>query len=192
MTMTLVSPIVEDMTVTQPPAPPQWAPGYPPPQPAPQRRMVVPVVVVGLIAVAALIVGIISLAGSSSDRPVAAPTSTPAVPTFTDAEHAAAKDRVCATFNSVAHSISVATTVPDGPEPIASNVNARAAIASGALALGRSVSPATPSDVTKAANTLVDAYSNYLLTAFAGSTPQNDSDYTAMVNATHTLRTMCG
>ncbi len=88
--------------------------------------MVVPVVVVGLIAVAALIVGIINLADGSSERPVATPTSTPAVPTFTAAEHAAAKERVCATFSSVVQSIKTATNVPEGsPEPIAASVNAR-------------------------------------------------------------------
>jgi len=191
--MTLVSPIVEDMTVTQPPAPPQWAPGYPPPQPAPQRRMVVPVVVVGLIAVAALIVGIISLAGSSSERPVAAATSTPAVPTFTPAEHAAAKDRVCTTFSSVVQSIKTATNVPEGsPEPIAASVNARAAIATGALALSRSVSDATPSDVAKAANSLADAYSAYLQNAFQGNTAQSGADHAAVNQATDALQTICG
>ena len=155
--------------------------------------MVVPVVVVGLIAVAALIVGIINLADGSSERPVATPTSTPAVPTFTAAEHAAAKERVCATFSSVVQSIKTATNVPEGsPEPIAASVNARAAITAGALALSRSVSGATPVDVAKAANSLADAYSVYLQNAFQGNTAQSASDHTAVNQATDALQTICG
>lgn len=193
MTTTLVSPIVDDMTVTQPPAPPQWAPGYPPPQPAPQRRMGAPVVVVGLIAVAALIVGIVSLVSGASDRTVATPTATSVAPTFTSAERAAAKDHVCTTFSSVMQSIKTATNVPEGsPEPIAASVNARTAIATGALALSRSVSDATPTDVAKAANALADAYSAYLQNAFQGNTAQSAADHAAVNRATDALQTICG
>ena len=79
-----------------------------------------------------------------------------------------------------------------GPEPAADTANARVALTSGALALRRSVSAATPSDVAKAANGLADAYTNYLLTAYAGDQEQNKSDYAAMMSATTVLRELCG
>lgn len=192
--MTLLDdrPTLGGMTVTQPPAPPHWAPGYAPPRPTPNRRMAVPVVIVGLIAVAALIVGIVGLTDRPSAQPAAVPTSAPAAPAFTDADRAAAKEKVCTTFSNVVQSIRTATNVADGPEPIATSVNARAAMATGALALTRSVSPATPPDVAKAANALADAYSNYLLTAFQGNSQQNDADHAAALNATDALRAVCG
>lgn len=195
MTMLKDRPTLGGMTVTQPPAPPHWAPGYtptPPQPPATNRRMVVPILIVGLVAVAALIVGIVGLTDRPSPQPVATqPSAAPVGPAFTDAERAAAKERVCSTFNSVVQSIRTATNAPNGPEPIATNVNARAAIATGALALGRSVSPATPPDVAKAANALVDAYSSYLLTAFQGDTSQNGSDHAAVLTATDALTAQC-
>lgn len=153
--------------------------------------MVVPTAIVGLIAVAALIVGIVSLATRPSVASVAPVRATPAAPTFTAAEHDSARKHVCATFSRVAASLSVATTAEDGPEPIATGVNARVGIASGAMILSRSLSPATPGDVAKAANDLVDAYSNYLLSAFGGEKSQNDADFNAMVSATHALRALC-
>lgn len=192
MTTTLARPTLDDMTVTQPPAPPQWAPPYVPPRPAPSRRTVMPTVIIGLIATAALILGIVSLATRPAASSIASPSSAPAAPTFTDADRAAARKQVCDTFARVAESISVATSAEDGPEPIATGVNARVSISTGALALSRSLSPATPSDVAKSANNLVDAYSNYLITAFSGEKSINEMDFNAMVNATHALRALCG
>ncbi|MCT7372639.1 hypothetical protein [Mycolicibacterium llatzerense] len=154
--------------------------------------MVVPVVIVGLIAVAALIVGIINLADISSERPVAAPiTTSVATPPEPSAQAASsAKARVCEVYVEVANSVKIATSAPNGTEPIAASVNARAALTAGALALSRSVTVATPPDVAKAANTLADAYSSYLLKAFQEKT-QTDADRSTVDDASHTLSVLC-
>jgi hypothetical protein len=103
----------------------------------------------------------------------------------------AAKERACTASLSVLRAVRTATTAPDQGEPIATAANARAAIATGALVLSRSTSGATPPDVAKAVNGLVDAYQTYLLSAFGGSTAQNDADHAAVVNATDAIHTVC-
>lgn len=192
MTTMMASPSIERMTVTQPPAPPQSAPPFWPPPPVRRRSSGVFTAIVGLIAVAALIVGIVSLATRPAATTVAVPSPAPAAPAFTNADRNTAKERVCKTFSSVSDGVSTATNASDGTEPIATAVNARAAVATGALALSRSLSAATPPDVTQAVNGLVDSYTTYLLSAFGGSATQNEADFKSMVNATHALRAMCG
>lgn len=192
MTSTLASPTLEGMTVTQPPAPPQSAPPYMLPPPAPSRRSVLPTAIVALIAVAALAVGIVSLATRPAAAPAAAPSPAPAAPSFTAADRAAAKEHACTTSLSVLEAVGTATNAPDQGEPIGTAANARAAIATGALVLSRSTTAATPPDVSKAVNGLVDAYQTYLLSAFGGSTAQNDADHAAVVKATDRIHAVCG
>jgi hypothetical protein len=197
VTMLQVGHTLDDMTATRPPisAPPQWTPSYGPParQGAGGRLATL---LVGLVALAALVVGIISLAQSGSSTPSAAsavpPTPiAPPAPAFSAGETAAAKEKVCTTFHQAADAVHVATSAPNGAEPIAASVNARAALVGGALALTRSVSDATPPDVANAANALADAYTNYVLVAYADGA-QGPSDQVPVQNASATLRGLCG
>lgn len=195
MTTMQVADTLDDMTTTRPPttAPPQWAPSYGPParQGAGGRLAIL---LVGLVALAALVVGIIGLAQApSSTQTVAVPPApeAPAAPTFSPAETASAKEKVCNTFEQAQGAVRVATNAPDGAEPMAASVNARAALVGAALSLTRSVSEATPPEVANAANALADAYVNYVLVAFAEGA-QGASDQIPVQNAASTLRGLCG
>lgn len=193
MTTMLDRSTLDAMTLA-PPGAPQWAPEYPqypPPRPESKRRVPVLTLLVGAVATAALVVGIVSLA----DRPAApAPSPAPAGPAYSAADQAAAKQHVCSTFADVVDAVRTATNAPsDVAEPIATSVNGRAALATGALAMSRSVTPATPPDVAEAATKLADTYSAYLLSAFtAGKAQQNDADHAAVLAASKTMRGVCG
>ncbi len=192
MTTMLDRSTLDAMTLA-PPGAPQWAPEYPqypPPRPESKRRVSVLTLLVGAVATAALVVGIVSLV----DRPAApAPSPAPVGPVYSAADQAAAKEHVCSTFADVVDAVRTATNAPsDVAEPIAASANGRAALATGALAMSRSVTPATPPDVAQAANKLADAYSAYLLTAFSGKGPQNDADHAAVLAASKTLHGICG
>ncbi len=188
MTILQDSLTLDGMTTTRPPALPQWAPGSGPSiRPASNRRLAVALTIVGLLAIAALVVGIIALAQTPASPPAqqAAPIS--AEHTYSAADQAAAKNRVCTAFTQVADSVRIATTAPDGSEPVAASANARAAIVGGALAITRSLSDATPKDVADAANALADGYMNYALALFSGQEGDKGSAGIAATN----LRQLC-
>lgn len=145
--------------------------------------------IVGLIAAAALIVGIINFAEQQSS-PHAEPGNQAPTNVANEASPSAAKNHICATFGQVAESVKTATSAPDGAEPIAASVNARAAITAGALALSRALSPAAPPAVSSAANRLLDAYEHYLLVAFQEK-PQSDADRGVVGDASAALRGAC-
>jgi hypothetical protein len=153
------------------------------------RTSNVAMVVAGFV-VGALVIGIIHLARPTSTPASAPSASTAAQPpsTFSAADTAAAKAKLCTTFQHADAAIGGTINAPDGAEPGAAKVNARAAVVSSALALTRAVGPVTPPDIAKPANDLADAYSAYALTAFA----QGKSDPSAVVNATAALRQACG
>lgn len=194
MTMLRNGPTLEAMTTTRPPAPPQWAPGFvPSTRQASSRRLALAMAGVGLLAIAALVVGIIALAqtpASSVNASAQQDAPVTAEHTFSAPDQAAAKAKVCATFEQTAGAVRVATSAPDGAEPIAASVNARAALTASALALSRSVSAATPQEVAVAANSLVDAYSGYLLTAFQEKT-QGAAERDSVEKASVALRAQC-
>lgn len=175
------------VTVTRPPTAP--APGYDRARPAAGR---VSVVLVGLLAVAALIVGVIGLMRPSATvaaPPARVPVSAEPAP-ISAADAAAAKNAVCTVFDQVSTTVRVATSAPGGAEPIAAAVNARSALVGGALALTRALSDATPPDVANAANALVDQYSHYAVVAFAdGELGQSDS--APVQKASADLRRVC-
>jgi len=124
----------------------------------------------GIIATAALILGVINFARQSARPTPPAPTDHPV---FGAVDQNAAKEHVCEAFTSVVPAVRTATNAPlDGPEPIATSVNGRAALVIAALVISRSVSPATPPDLAHAATALADAYSHYLLTAFTAGQEQ--------------------
>lgn len=188
MTILHDGPTLDGMTTTRPPALPQWAPGSGPSlKPASNRRLAVALTIVGLLAIAALVVGIIALAQTPASPPAqqAAPIS--AEHTYSATDQAAAKDRVCTVFTQVADSVRVATSAPDGDEPVAITANARAAVVGGALAITRSLSDATPKDVADAANALADGYMNYALTVFSAQQGDKGPVATAATN----LRQLC-
>jgi len=158
-------------------------------RPSRNRAAVVLATIGVLTAVTALVIGVIDLNRPASVGVVPGPTaSTPvASPSFTAADEAAAKSRVCSTFEKVSKAVKVATSAPNGAEPVAASVNARAALVGGALALSRAVAPATPTDVARQAGSLVDAYMDYVVTVFA----EERADGTAVENATNALRQAC-
>lgn len=194
MTMLHDSPTLDGMTTTRPPAPPQWAPGFGSSiRPASNRRLPAALAIVGLLAIAALVIGIIALTQTpASPVNATAQQAGPISPehTYSAADQTAAKEKVCVTFEQTSGAVRVATSAPDGAEPIAASVNARAALTASALALSRSVSAATPQDVSVAANSLVDAYSGYLLTAFQEKT-QGTTERDSVDNASMALRALC-
>lgn len=142
----------------------------------------------GLISAAALIVGIINFAERQSSPHADSGNRAPT--TANETGQSAAKDHICATFEQVAESVKTATSAPDGAEPIAASVNARAAITAGALALNRALSPAAPPAVAAAANKLIDAYEHYLLVAFQEK-PQSDADRGVVGDASDAVRRAC-
>jgi hypothetical protein len=145
-------------------------------------------VVAGFV-VGALVIGIIQLV-QPKPTPASPPSASPAAQppsTISAAETAAARAKLCTTFQQADAAIGATINAPDGAEPVAAKANARAAVVSSALALTRAVGPVTPPDVAKPANDLADAYSTYALTAFA----QGHSDPSPVVNATAALRQAC-
>lgn len=166
MTLTQVGDTLDTMTTVRPPAP-EWAP--PPHFGAPVRsRGPLWIGIIGvLIALAALAVAITAVVKPSPVEPPAPvpPPASAATPSPVDA--AAAKAKVCEAFLQVSDSVRIATSAPDGEEPVGAAANARAAVVGGALALTRSVSDATPKSTADAANNLADAYMGYALTIFA-------------------------
>lgn len=165
-------------------------PAMPPPGPYSTARRspggAIALVVVGLIATAALIVGIVGLTRDNS-APASEASVAPEVPAFSAAEVSAAKDKVCAVFEQTNQAVNVATNAPLGSEPAGVRAGGRAAVTSAALALTRAVSDATPADVKDKANGLADAYMDYALTAFA----ERPSDTSAVESARVELQSAC-
>lgn len=166
-------------------------PAMPPPGPYSTARRspggTIALVVVGLIATAALIVGIIGLTRDNSNPGVAPPAAAPEAPAFSAAEATAAKQRVCAVFEQTNQAVNVATNAPLGSEPAGVRAGGRAAVMGAALALTRALTDATPVDVKDKANGLADAYVDYALTAFA----ERPSDTSAVESARTELQSAC-
>lgn len=174
----------------QPPPAAQWTQPVQLQRSASGRLTTVALIGIGLIATAALVVGIVALSRPTSPTMAPAPAATTAAasPSFTAADEAAAKGHVCTTFDNVSNAVKIATSAPNGAEPVAASANARAALVGAALELSRSVAPATPKDLAKLAGGLVDAYLDYVVTAFA----EQKADSTPVENATNALRQACG
>jgi hypothetical protein len=113
------------------------------------------VVVIGLIAMAALVVGIIGLTRptqtTAGDRVVSPPT---AAPTFTPDQIASAKKNLCSVYQVAAKSVQVDTNATDV-------AIARVAVANAAGMLDDAVdNPALGGSERDAARTLASAYRN--------------------------------
>lgn len=168
------------------------SPAMPPPAPPYGRPRHFPLnaiatLIVGLMAAAALVVGIVGLSRDGTTVQAADASPASAGPSFSTADIAAAKQKVCAVFEQGVDAVRVSTNAPYGTEPAAVRANGRAALTASALALTRATSEATPSEVASAANSLADAYVDYALTAFAERT----SDTAVIESATTAMRDVC-
>jgi hypothetical protein len=148
------------VTNPQPPAPAQWTPPAEPGRPASNGRVVLALVVIGLIAVAALVVGIVDLARpNSSGNGKAASTSVTPSPTFTPDQVASAKKNLCSVYQVASRSVNADTNGTDIAIARISLTNAAGMLdmAADNLALGQSE--------RDAARTLASAYHTYVAAA---------------------------
>jgi hypothetical protein len=96
-----------------PPPPVQWTPPPAEPRrPASSGRIAIALVLIGLIAVAALVVGSIALTRPASSSANKASTA-PATPTFTPDQVASAKKDFCSAYQLAAHSVKADTNSAD-------------------------------------------------------------------------------
>src|SRR6516165_2954407 len=95
------------------PPPAQWTPPGQPGGRASNGRIVIALVVVGLIAVAALVVGIIDLTRPSSSGAGKASTPASPSPTFTPDQVASAKKELCSAYQVAARSVKQDTNATD-------------------------------------------------------------------------------
>jgi hypothetical protein len=135
-----------------PPPPVQWTP----PPDAPSRQgssggIAIALVVIGLIAVAALVVGIIDLTRPTSSGASVASTA-PGTPTFTPDQVASAKKELCSTYQVAARSVDADTHSSDKALARISLTNAAGMINAAAA------NPALNANDRDAARALASAY----------------------------------
>ncbi|HET7073369.1 MAG TPA: hypothetical protein VFI55_04710 [Mycobacterium sp.] len=136
----------------QPPPPAQWTPPAEPSRPTANGRIVLALVVIGLIAVAALVVGIVDLARPNSSGASAASTSVTPSPTFTPEQIATAKKDLCSAYQLASHSVNVDTHTSD-------TALARISLVNGAGLLdAAAANPALRANDRNAAQALASAY----------------------------------
>jgi hypothetical protein len=145
------------VTNPQPPAPAQWTPPAEPGRPASNGRFVLALVVIGLIAVAALVVGIVDLARPNSSGNGKALTA----PTFTAEQVANAKKNLCSSYQVAARSVKEDTNGTDV-------ALARISLTNSAGMLDEAAdNPAVAQSERDAARNLADAYRNAVAIASA-------------------------
>jgi methyl-accepting chemotaxis protein len=136
------------------PPPAQWTPPTEPGRPASNGRIAVAVFAVGLIAVAALVVGIIDLTRPTSSDVGKASTAASPPPTFTPDQIASAKKELCTTYQVAARSVKQDTNATDV-------AIARVAVTNAAGMLDAAANnPALASNDRDAARNLAVAYRN--------------------------------
>jgi len=134
------------------PPPAQWTPPGEPGGRASNGRIVIAVVVVGLIAVAALVVGIIDLTRPTSSGAGKASTPASPSPTFTPDQVASAKKELCSAYQLAARSVNADTHGPD-------TALARISLVNGAGMLdAAAANPALTTNDRDAARALASAY----------------------------------
>jgi len=136
------------------PPPAQWTPPGQPGGRASNGRIVIALVVVGLIAVAALVVGIIDLTRPSSSGAGKASTPASPSPTFTPDQVASAKKELCSAYQVAARSVKQDTNATDV-------AIARVSVTNAAGMLDAATdNPALGSNERDAARNLAAAYRN--------------------------------
>jgi hypothetical protein len=134
------------------PPPAQWTPPAELSRPASSGRIAIALVVVGLIAVAALVIGIIDLSRPSSSGAGKASTAAAPSPTFAPEQVASAKKELCSAYHLAAHSVNIDTHSSD-------TALARISLANGAGMLdAAAANPALSANDRDAARTLASAY----------------------------------
>lgn len=139
------------MTYPGPPAPPPQAPG--PTDNSTMRLAFVGIVVVGLIAIAALVVGVIGLSRSDSSATEAQPSVVQAEESgYTAAEAESAKNNLCAAYKVAADSVRADTHRDD-------TALARISLSNSAGLLDAATdNPALDDDFRETARSLAEAY----------------------------------
>ncbi|WP_197507227.1 hypothetical protein [Mycobacterium sp. 852002-50816_SCH5313054-b] len=136
----------------QPPPAAQWTPPAQIRKPASGRLTAVGLVVIGLIATAALIVGIVALTRPATDAAGKAPTPATPTPSFTPDQVAGAKKELCAAYQLAARSVHFDTNLSD-------RALARISLVNGAGLLdAAATNPALSANDRDAARALASAY----------------------------------
>lgn len=180
MAMTMIEdrPTLGGMTVTQPPAPPHWAPGYVPPRPPKRGRSWTGVLAAGglVVAVAALVVGI-------ADRSTSAPmngspttvTVSPPAPVYSPGDVSAAKASLCSEWAAARDAVKAETHRDDNA------VLSRVALSNSAgLMDGAAKASALPTDARDAATGVAQAYR--MLAAVSSTAPTGSPDFQSAVD----------
>lgn len=131
----------------------QWTPTYPG-QPASRSRpwLATALVVIGLIAVASLVVSLFGLTRPTSSGTSKASTPSAGSPTFTPEQVASAKKELCSAYQLAAHSVNVDTHSSD-------TALARISLTNGAGMLdAAAANPALSANDRDAARALASAY----------------------------------
>jgi hypothetical protein len=185
-----VSDSLAEVTIPHPPTTAQWTTSTDPNRPGSNGRLTIALAVIGLIAVAALVVGIIGLTRSTSTtgaRP--SPATSPAAPTYTAAEAAAAHQKLCDVYKLAAHAVQIET---NGTNPALAGI----ATVNGAVMLEEAVnsSPAIAPGDRAAALALAEAYSN--IAALGSSTGGDDPAWRSALNDANAkdsqMQVLCG
>jgi hypothetical protein len=138
------------MMNAQPPSTAQWSPSAESSRPKLKNCIVIGLVVVGLIAVAALVLGVINAFGPTSSSPGAA--SRTASPSVAPEQGATAKKNLCSVYQVAARSVKEETNGGDRALASVSLTNAAAMLDSA------SDDPALDGSQRDAARTLASAY----------------------------------
>jgi hypothetical protein len=159
-----VSDSLGEVTTPDPPAELQWTPSTNPSRPASNGRRNIVLAAIGVVAVAALVVGIIALTRSTSTPGAGhSPAPSPAAPAYTAAETAAAHQKLCDVYRLAAHAVQIET---HGTSPERAGV----AEVNGAMMLEQAVNanPAIAPGDRAAAIALAEAYNNIAAVASLG------------------------
>ncbi|MCV7103205.1 hypothetical protein [Mycobacterium palustre] len=175
------------MTNPYPPPAAQWTP-----PPVTGRRtsnggLIVALGVVGLVAVAALVVGIIDMTRPTGNAKSAPSSATNPSPTFTPDQIAAAKKELCSAYHLAAHSVNVDTHVSE-------TALARISLVNGAGMLdAAATNPALSAEDRDAAHALASAYrtSNAVSSDTDVSSPLYQSTIDEITRANGVMAKIC-
>jgi len=165
----------------------EWTPPPVPGRPPSNGRIAVGLALVGLIAVAALVVGIIALTRPTSSSAGKAPTAANPSPTFTPDQVADAKKNLCSVYQVGARSVSADSNGTD-------IAIARVALANAAGMLDTAAdNPALGQGERDAARTLASAYHTYVAVAsvFDKGSPMMQNALDEANRADKAMATIC-